>query len=229
MNKALFVLCLVAISSNIPAAAKQPDHLVPIDFVDRHEKVFREYLYDRLCPTAFDCGRYLVMPSFVKSEVSVSMYARRDATRVTKCYVTSVEAADNLRDWTDAGRLPDRAKKVNVRRIDAKLPATTCALIKEVWTKMLSGHQTPRKPEYTTDVVYGDATDGEFAIKLPSGRVLRGETQLVPDLGKNTATLMEIGDGLIDYCKAPNSKRSALLSKLEEKARMLLARLASER
>src|SRR4029077_8991274 len=112
MNKALFVLCLAAISSNVPAATKRPDHLTPIDFVDRPGKVFREYLYKRLCPTGFDCGRYLVMPPFQKSEVSVALYSRRDAPGVSKGYVTSVEAADNLRDWTDAGRVPDRAKNV---------------------------------------------------------------------------------------------------------------------
>jgi hypothetical protein len=228
MNKALFVVCLAAISSNIGAATKQPDHLVPIDFVDRHGKFFRDYLYQRLCPTAFDCGRYLVMPSFQKSEVSVALYPRRDAAGVIKCYVTSVEAADNLRDWTDAGRLPNRAKKVKVRRIDAELPATSCSVMKEVWTKMLSGPQAPRKPEYATEFIYGDATDGEFAIKLASGKVLRGETQLVPDLGKNTNTLMEIGDGLIDYCKAPASKRPGMLKKIEEKAKALLARLGSK-
>jgi hypothetical protein len=228
MNKALFVLGLVAISSNIVAAAKQPDHLVPIDFVDRHEKIFREYLYRRLCLTDFNCGRYLVTPSFVKAEVAVSLYSRRDAAGATKCYVTLVEAADNLRDWTDAGKLPDRAKKVKVRRIDAELSPTACALMKEVWTRMLSGPQLPR-PEYRTDVVWGDATGGEFSIKLPNGKILRGETELVPDLGKNTTALMEIGDGLIDYCKAPASKRPGMLVKIEEKAKAILVRLGSKR
>ena len=110
-----------------------------------------------------------------------------------------------------------------------KCPAMTCALMKEVWTKMLSGPQTPRKPEYATDFVYGDATGGEFAIKLAGGKILRGETELVPDLGKNTTALMEIGDGLIDYCKASASKRPGMLAKLEDKAKKLLARLESTR
>jgi len=229
MNKALFVLGLVAISSNIVAATKQPDQLVP---VDRHELIFRDYLYQRLCPTDFDCGRYLVMPPFMKSEVSVSLYSRRDAAGATKCYVTSVEAADNLRDWTDAGRLPDRAKKVKVRRIDAELPATTCALMKEVWTKMLSGRQTPRKRKETDevpDVIYGDATEGEFAIKLPNGKILRGETELVPNLGRNTTALTEIGDVLIDYCKISASERPGMQAKIETKAKAILVRLGSKR
>jgi hypothetical protein len=229
MNKAPLVVVMAALSSSVCGATTQPDHLVPVDFVDRHEKIFREYLYQRLCLTDFDCGRYLVMPSFVKSEVCVSLYSRRDTARGIKCYVTSVEAGDNLRDWTDAGRLPDRAKKVKVRRIDAELPRSTCTLVKAVWIRMLSGRQTPRKPEYGTDVIWGDPTDAEFAIKLAGGKILRGETELVPNVGKNTTRLTEISDGLIDYCKAPNSKRTAMLAKLEEKAKALLARLESAR
>ena len=213
-------------ASNLLATIS-PDHPFPVDLPDGAEKNYREYLYRRLCSTPFDCGRYLVMPPFQKSEISISLYSLRDKTGAIKYYATCLEAADSLRDWSEGGKFLDRANNVKIRRIDRELPATTCSLMKEVWMKMLSGHS--RNSGTPNNFVQLDATMGEFAIKLRSGKVFRGETQLVPDLGKKMTAFMQIGDGLIDYCKADDAKRPALLGKVELGAKSLLARLNKSR
>jgi hypothetical protein len=228
VNKALFaaMLVILAVAAQLSAAKSSADHLVP---VERHEEKYRAFIQKRLCLTPFDCGRFLEMPSFQKSEFSVSLYSSGGGTH-TLYRATYVEAADNLRGWSDAGRLPNRAKKVKVRRNDADIHAAAGALIKEVWTQMLSGCQAPRQREYASSngvegVIYGDATIGEFAVRSPNGTTLRGETELVPDLGKNTTMFIEIAEGLADYCKTPSSKRPAMLAKLDGKAKKLLARI----
>jgi len=198
-----------------------PDHLWPSEYPAKEEKIYRKYVEKRLCLTPFDCGRFIEMPPFRKSEFSISVYSGKNG----KCYVTFVDAADNLRDWTDAGRLPARAKNVKVRRIDAEVPAATAVLLKDLWRQMLSGRQAPRKDRVESEVMYGDATEGEFSIQIANGKVLRGETDLIPDLGKNTAAFVSIGEQLSEYCKAKSSKRSGILANIEKKAKTVLARL----
>ena len=235
----LLMMGFAAISSKLLTAAPL-NHLLPVDLPDQNEKNYRAYLHKRLCPTAFDCGRYLVMPPFQKSEISVSLYSHRDTAGSTKCYVTSVEPTDNLRDWSEGGKFLNRANRLRVRRTDAELPASTCMTLKEIWTKMLPGHKpsviagkrstnkSTSNNEPETERVYMDATMGEFAIKLASGKTLTGETMLVPDLGKNIESLIEIGDTLIEYCKAPISNRPAIVGRIDARAKKLLSRLKTK-
>jgi len=203
-----------------------PDHLWPVDYADdKQEKAYRAYIEKRLCPTTFDCGRFIEMPPFRKSEFSVSIYSVPTRIGDVTFRLTSIDAADNLRDWTDAGRLPDRATKIRIQRIDAEIPPATAVLLKDLWTKMLSGRQRPRKQKIESEVVYGDPTVGEFSIQLRSAKVLRGETDLIPDLGKNTAAFVKIAEQLLEYCKAQPAKRAAILASIERKAKDVLARV----
>ncbi len=206
-----------------------PDHLWPVDYTSKQENTYRAYLAKRLCPTSFNYGRFIEMPPFGKSEFSVSIYSAATPNGGVAHRVTNVDAADSLRDWTDAGRLLNRATKIKVQQIDAEIPPATAVLLKDLWTQMLSGHQTPHKEKIGSNVVYGDATVGEFSIQLPGGRVLRGETDLIPDLGKNTSTFVRIAEALSEYCKAHSSKRAVILTSIESKAKEMLARIKAKR
>lgn len=206
-----------------------PDHLWPVEYPDKQEEAYRAYIEKRLSSTPFNCGRFIEMPPFRKAEFSVSIYSTSTLNGGFTYRATCMDAADNLRDWTDAGRLPERATKIKVHRIDAEIPAATAVLLKDLWMQMLLGHQRPRKEKIESDVVYGDATEGEFSIQIANGKVLRGETDLIPDLGKNTFAFVSIAEQLSEYCKAKQSKRELVLNNIERKVKTVLARLHSNR
>ncbi len=223
MNNArgVVVLMILAGAAQLSAAAS-PDRLMTID---PGEGKYRALIHRRLCVTPFDCGRVIVVPPFQKSEISVSVYSRRSAAGATEYYATSVEPADNLRDWSDAGRLPDRAKGLKVRRIDAPIPAKTAELLKQVWSRMLSGAQRPSGPR-VSDFVYMDATILEFCVGGQS-RSQCGELEWVPTLPKKTHLLSDFAVALPGYCAARVDARPALARKLDRQATALLKMLKS--
>ena len=223
MNKARDAVALLIFAGTAQlSAAAVPDRVMPID---PHEAKYRALIHQKLCLTSFDCGRIVIMPPFQKSEISVSVYSRRTAAGATEYFATSVEAADNLRDWTNAGAEPQQAKRLKVRRIDAPLPAKTGELLKQVWTRMLSGTQRPRQPS-AFDLSYMDATMLEVCIGTGT-RGSCGELSWVPSLPKKTHLLSDFAVTLPDYCAARADSRPALAHKLDEQAMRLLKMLNS--
>lgn len=74
-----------------------------------------------------------------------------------------------------------------------------------------------------------DATIAEFSIQLPHGQTLYGEVPVEVPAGQRTRTLVELGNTLVDYCKAKSTDRTAIATKLEGKATSLLKILENQR
>jgi len=213
------VLLILTVTAALSAAAV-PDQPRP---VDPQEAKYRALLYQKLCLTPFDCGRIIVMPPFQKSEISVSIYSRRCSAGAIEYYATSVEAADNLRDSSDAGRFPDRAKRVKVRRIDAPIPEKTAQLLKQVWLRMLNHVQRPADLDML-GFVYTDPTELEFCIGTQT-RVSCRETPWAPSLPKKMLLFTDLAETLPNYCAAHAAARSALAQELDRRAGALLRML----
>jgi hypothetical protein len=223
MNRARgAAVVLILVGAAQLSATALPDRLMPLE---PGEAKYRALLRQKLCLTPFDCGRIIVMPPFQKSEITVSIYSRRSAAGATEYYATSVEAADNLRDWSDAGRVPSRAKRLKVRRIDAPIPAKTAQLLGDVWTRMLAHTQSPAEPR-ALDLSYMDATMLEFCMGTQA-RARCGELDWVPTLPKKTHLLSDFAVTLPDYCAARADARPALAKRLDQQATALLNLLKS--
>ena len=217
MTKAPGAALLLVLAATTQLSAAVRDGLMPLE---PSEAKYRALLHQKLCLAPFDFGRIIVMPPFQKSEIAVSIYSRRSAAGATEYCATSVEAADNLRDWSDAGRVSQRAKDVKVRRIDAPIPAKTAHLVKAVWTHMLAHTQSPTEPR-ALDLSYMDATMLEFCLGAQA-RTRCGDLEWVPTLPKKTHLLSDFAVTLPEYCAARANARPALARKLDTQATALL-------
>jgi hypothetical protein len=222
-NALILALIFTLVGTGRLLSATLPDRLMPLD---PEESKYRAVLHQKLCLTPFDCGRIIVMPPFRKSEISVSVYSRRAASGKTEYYATSLEATDNLRDSTNAGRSPAEANKLKVRRIDVRIPAKTAGTIKEVWKRMISAAQRPRG-EITYDMSYGDPTMLEFCISSERSQIC-GDAEWVPTLPERTHKLSEFAVLLPEYCRAHGSKRAAVARNLDRQATALLNALGRQ-
>jgi hypothetical protein len=141
------------------------------------------------------------------------------------CYVTWVVAKENLWEQTNEGREIEKARRVATSRTDVEISERTARLLKDVWRKMLVSVR-PAKEEMTERVIPVDPTIVEFSIQRISGLSLSGEVNVfLPKQGQRVERLLKISDLLVDYCKAPPSKRSLLEKEINRTASELLARL----
>jgi hypothetical protein len=213
--EALSLLLSYSLFLQSTVAGTASDHLVP---PDKDETAYRHFVMQKLCPTAFDYGRAIIQPPFEHGEECISIYSLRDTTRIT---YTSAESS--LRDASDAGRQPFRARDIKVRRLDAKLSAETGKLLHDVWIRMLTEHQKPRPWERGTTKVFLDPTIVEFSVSS-AGKDLVGTTPLVAaELGAKVQQFFTLSEKLIDYAKNPSADREKQIQLL---AKRLLAQLS---
>jgi hypothetical protein len=215
----VFLLSLTRLS----LVASEPDHLLPVNL--RENEKYRAVLTQKLAVTSFDCGRLVIRPAFAPEE-SLSIYGlNNDAGH--KYFATYLAADTSLWQTTDEGRYPEKAAGVGVERIDAEIPDRTAEVLKKVWMLMLSGRQAPKRWDHAPEMLFGDATVGEFSIPGSPNKTLYGETPLVPELGSKTKQLVELSDLLVKYCKAKPSQRGGILEQVERQAARLLQTLSS--
>ena len=198
------------------------DHLAPVN-LNEHPS-YRKMLTSKLCVTPFNFGRAILLPPF-DPESSTSIYSVSNNGKVSY-YVTEISATANIWQRTDAVRFPERAKEVKVHRLDAKLPAETAELIKQLFARMLEGRHGPKRLPSQDRTIILDATHAEFSLERPNSTSLYGDLDFSLSFpGRKTKQLVDIWNRLYDYCKAPADERRTIASDIDQRAKRLLGDL----
>jgi hypothetical protein len=222
-------LCVISVLTLLASPASpeklvppQLDHLVPL--TPEQNSTYRNILLSKIGVTPFNCGRAMLLPPS-EPEASISVYwLTENGKRIY--FVTSMSAAKNLWQQTDAIRYPMRAKSVQVDRIDAEIPGRTARLIRDVWLRMLKGPSGPRSVPQRRNEIELDATHAEFSLEIPNSPPLIAELDFSASFpGKKTKQLVDVWNDLYDYCRASASVKPKISAKVESKAVALLAEL----
>jgi hypothetical protein len=225
MKLLLPLIVLVLIADAVSAESLVPpgaDHLVPIQ--PDTSPSYRKLLMSKLAVTPFNCGRAILFPPFQAEGVTSVYWISENGKRTY--YVTSVDAAENLWQRTDAGRYPEKAESVKIRRCDASIPEKTALLVREVWRGMLTGPQEPKPIQASPNTAEVDATTAEFWLEMDNKTSLSGELLFSLSYpGKKTKPLIDVANALYDYCKAAPEKRAQIADKIDQAATALLAQL----
>ena len=206
--------------------ASNSDHLLPVDL--KQFSRYRHLLRSTLGVTPFNCGRWTLWPPF-QGEVCLSVYEISGNGKRT-CFVTYIAAEQNLYQRTEAAQHPERARAVKIDRIDGEIPERTAHLLKEVWTRMLTGpHGAAPTPPPKKEMISIDGTIMEWSLERRGAPPLYGMLDVsLPYPGDRTRLFVKLSNDLYEYCKAAPEKRLALADKINREARQLLAKLESK-
>lgn len=154
-------------------------------------------------------------------EFSISIHSGKGRTGYEITYVT---AEDNLYQLTDGGKFPGRADSVGIRRTDTSIPAKTAQTLRAVWLKvLLSTHGNVAPPKQGLENAPIDAAEIEFSLGLPGKRPLYGQVNIWLDPQRpKIRALLRLGETLLDYCKANESKHEELILNIDAQAQRLL-------
>jgi hypothetical protein len=214
--KRIFLGLLLAISLPAWPADEQPqmaepDHLEPVDPYPRGWGVrFSEIR------TRFNLGpsfylQMFVCPSF-DPEYVVRMHGNEKDLNVSEEGFNAAEKVFLTYSIADKSVYDDKRKqqKVTVSTKTVDFPKPLAARVHKLWHRML------RRTRYS-DTYYGgvDGTNYEFAMWGWYGTIWSPKQRQSPLL------LIELGDSLIDYCKAVPSERPAAAKAIEDKAAQL--------
>jgi hypothetical protein len=184
-------------------------------------------LYERkLFVTRADLARFTYLPGLSGTEQTVAVYQSpgKAGSFPGRFWVTATEASGKLLACIPIPGQEERpvdARSISVRRDDAPLPASTVRTLHDVWLAMLA-----RAHPLHQQVIRGDSPTLLFAAIDSRGTLLRAQADSVKG---NTKDLWRIGESLIEYCRAPQSKRAELGLKLETESSRLLKRVNQAR
>ena len=211
------VLTLLAIFCVLAGSAKAGSEsycLRPVDPYpgDWHVR-YTDELHKRIEPQIHTFAQMRVDPAF-EGEYSVSIHGIPDNLRfwqATKCFVSYYAADKNIFSSMQENNEQKQKREVTVATATVDIPLPLAKRIYTVWQKMLL------KTRYAEDEFNAapDPTTVEF-----SSESLYGETYY-PAPCKGAGLLIELGERLIDYCKAPPDKRAAVSKALEAQAAAL--------
>jgi hypothetical protein len=174
---------------------------------------YTEQLHKRIEPQIHTFAQMRVQPAF-EGEYSVSIHGVPDNLRfwqATKCFISYYSADKNIWSSMPENNGDKQQREVSVATATVDIPLPVAKRIYTVWHKMLL------KTRYAEDEFNAapDPTTVEF-----SSESLYGETYY-PAPCKSAGLLIELGERLIDYCKAPPEKRAAATKALEVQAKAL--------
>lgn len=201
------------------------NRLIPVDpFSEVSDGADYKNLYERkLFVTNGDAARFISLPGTLGTERTVAVYrlTAKEASLPGNYWVTATETSAKL--WPCISvpgqtRQPVDPRTIRVRRDDAPLPASTAQLIHEAWVAMLMRKQSP-----SGHIIRGDSTTLIFSAVDSRGSLLRGQIDSVKG---NSKDLWELGESLIEYCRAPASKRVEFARKIEKNSVRLLRRIS---
>ena len=211
----LFFFILTISVCVIDAAPKghEPDHLVPVnpypgDWHVRYSSQIRSLF--KLDPFFF--AQMVVRPSF-SGEYAIRLHGTNTDNEITtteKFFLTYSIASKNI--WYSMPGHNDQKKQQNVTIAvtTVEFPKPLATRIHQLWKQMLL---RTHYSEQDTDGL--DGTTFEFAIWSAYGKTWS------PDERKSPLLFIELGDSLIEYCKAPPVKRPAAMKIIEKKAEQL--------
>jgi hypothetical protein len=204
------VIIFLAISCVLAASARaasesycfRPVNPYPGDWYVR----YTDELHKRIEPQIHTFAQMRVEPAF-EGEYSVSVHGIPDNLRfwqATKCFVSYYAADKNIFSSMQENHEQKEKQGVAVATATVDIPLPLAKRIYTVWHKMLL------KTRYAEDRnAAPDPTTVQF-----SSEFLYGETYY-PAPCKSASLLIELGERLIDYCKAPPEKRAAASKALE--------------
>jgi len=193
----------------------EPDHLIPVDpYPDDWSVRYANQLRERFGLDSTFYFRMLVRPSF-DAEYSVSLIGDErhypwkidSDTKLTMKYVVADKSI-----WY---AMPDnndekKQKDVNVTIQTTEIPMALALRLIELWDQMLLGTR------YSSPDIGGlDGATYEFAMWQRYGETWSPHHQKSPLL------FVELGESLVDLCKAPPANRDFAVKKVEEKAAKL--------
>lgn len=206
MRFIIFLAICCVLAANARAASDlycfTPINPYPGDWYVR----YTDELHKRIEPQIHTFAQMRVQPAF-EGEYSVSIHGIPDNLRfweATKCFVSYYAAEKNIFSWMQENRDQKEKREVAVATATVDIPLPLAKRIYTVWHNMLL------KTRYSEDRnAAPDPTTVEFSSEL-----LYGETYY-PAPCKSASLLIQLGERLIDYCKAPPEKRAAVSKALE--------------
>jgi hypothetical protein len=201
----------MAVTGRSPAA--DADCLSPVDPYpgDWHVR-YTDQLHKRLEPPLHTFAQMLVRPAF-EAEYSVSLHGTPndlEFAQASKFFLSYYAADKNIWYSMPENNEAKQQKDVSVKVTTVECPTLLAKQIYEVWRRMLL-----RTRYFQDNSIRLDATVAEF-----SSAGMYGETYN-PSPSESAAYLIELGDRLIDYCKAPEDKRAAAAKSIEVQAKWL--------
>ena len=206
--RAIIFLAISCVLASGAGAASESNCLRPVNPYpgDWHVRYTNE-LHKRIEPQIHTFAEMRVQPAF-EGEYSVSIHGIPDNLRfwqATKCFVSYYAADKNIFASMQENHEQKEKREVAVATATVDIPLPLAKRIYKVWHKMLL--QT-RYAEDEFDAA-PDPTTVEF-----SSESLYGETYY-PAPCKSAGLMIELGERLIDYCKAPPEKRAAVAKTLD--------------
>lgn len=191
-------------------AESRLDHLVPVDEQRERGEPFATYnkaIERNLFLTSGDIARVVRLPGTIGVETVVSVYSVQQAGDLDY-RITVTQPSKSL--WNPEGA----RRSVNIRRLDAPLPASTALMVQKAWAAML---HSMRESHGSDDLV--EASAQIFSIKEGEKR-LRGQAEGIPR--GRVARLSRIADLLTGYCEHSPSRRKDLAIQIERECARLL-------
>jgi hypothetical protein len=215
VTRAIHQLLLLAAVAAVRSAtaAIQTDCLTPVDPYpgDWHVRYTNE-LHKRIEPPLHTFAQMLLRPAF-EPEYSVSLHGTPDDMRFSdakKYFLSRYAAEKNIWYSMPENNEQKQQQEVSVAVATVDFPQPLAKRIYTIWHKMLL-----RTRYSETEYLATDATMAEF-----SSEGLYAET-LDPAPCKSAALLIELGERLSDYCKAPPEKRELAAKSIQVQAAAL--------
>ncbi|MCB1086255.1 MAG: hypothetical protein KDM63_04365 [Verrucomicrobiae bacterium] len=192
----------------------EPDHLIPVDPYpgDWHVR-YTDQLRNRLGLDQVFYFRMLVMPSF-SSEYSVSLFGdeRNPWDLASAKKLTLKYSIADRSIWYSMPENNDEKKQKDVRVAvqSTEFPKALGVRLFKLWDRMLRDTRYPAGDNSGLDgVTY------EFAMWCRYGEIWS------PNQRKSPLLFIELGESLINLCKATPEDRESALKDIEEKAAQL--------
>jgi hypothetical protein len=211
---------------NLSAAALANDYLGPVDRTFEQNELGAAYrrLYEKkLLRTPGDVARFIFLPVLNGEERVASVYHSLDKKSALPggYWVTATQSSMSLWDCVKPGvTAAIDPRTIRVRRRDAPLPESTARALHEVWLAMLTATRS-----MPTNEIPNESDTMIFSATNADGTILRAQAYGFSD--KNRA-LIELGDGLVQYCDVPASDRLEVARKIEKAAVALLKRISPD-
>ncbi len=190
----------------------EPDHLVPlVPDAPRHDR-YNDALQTQLKLNATFFTRMILLPSF-EGESCLRLHGNdgdTDISKSSKFFLTYYLADKNI--WQSMSENSDEKKQseVTVEVSSAPISKGFALRLHAIWDQMLARTKPPEKVNTGLD---GETI--EFATSKGSGKTWSPMERRSPRL------FVELGQSLIEYCKAKPENRGRVMQSVEEHATSL--------
>lgn len=228
----LFLLATTTCASLVPYPCDNHGigHLTPFKKGAPREEEYRKLLELRLGLTRFNCGREIAWPD-LGPETCISIYSLPQNGGQTHWVTLTLPEKSSFWQITDgmSRKHKNEGSKLRVIRTDAEISELRAKLIREAWSLMIKNAHPANYIRPSPDgmrVIMGGNTD--FYLQTPLG-VRRASFPALPDCNTPAHVLLNLCNTLMAYCEAKPSERERLGKRIENQARLVVARISLKR